>query len=77
MNKYTKPTVQIVLNASARSSTSSCSTSADMELIQSIIGGADASQTFGMGEDCKIQVPLDMYCKFTSTEMGAAQIFWS
>lgn len=77
MNKYIKPTVQIVLNASARSSTSSCSTSADMDLIQSIIGGADADKTFGMNEPCELQIPLEMYCKFTSSEMGAAQIFWS
>ena len=33
--------------------------------------------TFGMGEECIIQIPLDMYCKFTSTELGAVQIFWS
>lgn len=77
MNKYIKPTVQIVLNASARSSASSCSTSADMDLIQSIIGGADADKTFGMNEPCELQIPLEMYCKFTSSEMGAAQIFWS
>ena len=50
---------------------------ADMGLIQSIVGGVDANKTFGMGEACEIQIPLDMYCKFTSTEMGAAQIFWS
>lgn len=77
MNDYIKPTIKLASAASPRG-ISSCSTTADdMELIQSVIGGADASNTFGMGEDCLIQVPLEMYCKFTSTELGAAQVFWS
>lgn len=77
MNDYIKPTIKLVAASGSRSSTTSCSTAADMDLIQSIVGGVDANKTFGMGEACEIQVPLDMYCKFTSTEMGAAQIFWS
>ena len=77
MDNYIKPSIKLVADSGARAGTTSCSNSADMDLIQSIIGGADADDTFGMGEECKIQIPLDMYCKFTSTELGAAQIFWS
>lgn len=77
MNNYIKPSIKLVAESGAKSSVSSCTMSADMDLIQSIIGGADANDTFGMGEACLIQIPLDMYCKFTSTELGAAQIFWS
>lgn len=77
MNNYVKPTIKLA-GVASRAIPGSCSTTAtDMELIQSIIGGADANDTFGMGEDCDIQIPLDMYCKFTSTELGAVQIFWS
>lgn len=78
MNNYIKPTIRLAANASSRSSISSCDTTAtDMELIQSIIGGADADQVFNSNEDCRIAVELDMYCKFTSAETGAIQIFWS
>lgn len=78
MNNYIKPSIKLVTNASALSSASSCTTSSsDMELIQSLIGGADASKTFGMGETCEITVPIEMYCKFTSVEAGALQVFWS
>lgn len=77
MNNYVKPVIKLAV-ADARAATGSCSTTSDdMELIQSIVGGADADNTFGMGESCDIKVPLDMYCKFTSTEMGKVQIFWS
>ncbi len=77
MNNYVKPTIKLA-GVASNSLAGSCSTTeTDMDLIQSIIGGADANNTFGMGEDCLIQVPLDMYCKFTSTELGAVQIFWS
>lgn len=77
MNNYVKPVISIAA-ANARSGAGSCGvTSDDMELIQSVIGGADADKTFGMGEPCEIQVPLDKYCKFTSAELGATTIFWS
>lgn len=77
MKDYIKPTIKLA-GIDARSGTSSCSTTeTDMDLIQSIVGGADANNTFGMGEECLIQIPLDMYCKFTSTELGAVQVFWS
>ena len=77
MNNYVKPTIKLA-GVASRAAAGSCSTTeSDMDLIQSIIGGADANNTFGMGEECLIQIPLDMYCKFTSTELGAVQIFWS
>lgn len=76
MKEYIKPTIKLATPA-ANGLTSCSTTSTDMELIQSIIGGADANKTFGMGESCEIEIPLDMYCKFTSTELGAIQIFWS
>ncbi|MEE1012199.1 MAG: hypothetical protein U0L11_09250 [Acutalibacteraceae bacterium] len=77
MNNYVKPVIKLA-STGARAAAGTCNTTgADRELIQSIIGGADANNTFGMGEECLIQIPLDMYCKFTSTELGAVQIFWS
>lgn len=77
MNNYVKPVIKLA-GVASRAVAGSCSTTeSDMDLIQSIVGGADADKTFGMGEGCEIELPLDMYCKFTSTELGAAQIFWS
>lgn len=77
MSNYIKPVIKLA-TVDANGNTVSCSTTgSDMELIQGIIGGADANNTFGMGEPCDIQVPLDMYCKFTSSDLGAVQIFWS
>lgn len=78
MDNYIKPSIKLVADAGAKASTGSCGTSGeDMQLIQSIVGGADMNNTFGMGESCLIEVPLEMFCKFTSTELGAVQIFWS
>ena len=77
MNNYVKPVIKLASTGARAAAGTFSTTGADMELIQSIIGGADANNTFGMGEDCLIQIPLDMYCKFTSTELGAVQIFWS
>ena len=76
MNNYVKPVIRLTQSSGARG-VSSCMSEADMELIQSIVGGADANKTFGMAEECEIQIPLEMYCKFTSAELGATQIFWS
>ncbi len=77
MNNYIKPVIKLAA-IDARGNTVSCSTTeSDMDLIRDIVGGADADKTFGMGEPCTIQIPLDMYCKFTSTELGAVQVFWS
>lgn len=77
MNNYVKPAIRLV-TTDANGNVVSCGTTAeDMALIQGIIGGADAKDTFGMGEECKIELPLDMYCKFTSAEMGKTLVFWS
>ena len=77
MSNYVKPTIKLAV-ADASGGTVSCDTDAtDMDLIQGIVGGADADKTFGLGEQCEINVPLDMYCKFTSVEMGKTKIFWS
>lgn len=60
------------------SSTSSCFTKADMDLITSIIGpDINISTAFAMQEACVNQLPIDMYCKFTSAELGAVQAFIS
>ncbi len=78
MKNYIKPTIGLVaLSANARASGSCTTTSEDMDLIQGIVGGVDADKIFASGEPCEIQVDLDMYCKFTSTELGAAKIFFS
>lgn len=77
MNNYIKPTIKLAIVNAAAATVSCGTTEDDMKLIQSVIGGADASQTFGMGEPCEIQIPLDMYCKFTSAQTGATVIFWS
>lgn len=77
MKNYVKPTIKLA-TIGADGSTVSCSTTeSDMDLIQSIVGGANANDTFGMGESCLIELPLDMYCKFTSAEMGKIVVFWS
>ena len=77
MDNYIKPAIRLVADSGARAATTSCSTSGDMDLIQSIVGGAEKDDIFGMNEPCKINIPLDMYCKFTSAELGAVTIFWS
>ncbi|MBR3780666.1 MAG: hypothetical protein IKK63_05635 [Clostridia bacterium] len=77
MNNYVKPVIKLATFAPSGSSVSCGTTESDMELIQSIIGGANANDTFGMGESCQIELPLDMYCKFTSAEMGKIVVFWS
>ncbi len=77
MNNYIKPAIKLA-TVDANGNTVSCgTTAADMELIQSIVGGANANDTFGMGEACLIEIPLDMYCKFTSADTGATLVFWS
>ncbi len=78
MKNYIKPAISLVAVAADSGTSSSCATtSADMSLIQSIVGGLDANKIFGGNEPCEIPVDLDMYCKFTSTELGAAKIFLS
>lgn len=75
MQKYVKPTISMTASITP-DQLGTCMVQADLELIQSIVGnGIDMKDTFGMQEACAIQIPLDMYCKFTSAELGAAQAF--
>lgn len=78
MSQYTKPSIMFLAAGTNTASTGSCFTKADMDLITSIIGpGVDSSTAFGMQEACAVQLPIDMYCKFTSAELGAVQAFIS
>ncbi len=78
MNDYIKPTIKLASAASPRGISSCSTTGEDMELIQSIVGGGvDADKIFNSNEGCLIPVELEMFCKFTSAETGATQIFWS
>lgn len=77
MKSYMKPTVSLAMIGSNSDALGSCIVKADLDLIQSIVGGADANKTFGQYEACEIQIPLEIYCKFTSAEMGFAQAFIS
>ena len=71
MNKYTKPTLQIVTPGTAGGVASSCSTGTVdaknlMEILYSM--GYDPDKVFGMMEQsCSEQpVTFDDYCKFSS-----------
>ncbi len=77
MKKYVKPMLQVAATPLSSGATISCTVAADMEIVQSFINGADPDKVFGMYEACEEQVPLDMYCRFTSSELGAAQAFIS
>lgn len=78
MSQYTKPSIMFLAAGTNSASTTSCFTKADMDLITSIIGpDIDISTAFGMNESCVNPLPIDMYCKFTSAELGAVQAFIS
>ena len=70
MNKYTKPTLQIVTANPAGGVASSCSTgTVDAKEIMSILisMGYDPKNAFGMMEaSCTEPVTFDDYCKFSS-----------
>ena len=76
MKTYVKPTLSL-LSSEPTSQYTSCIVKADLELIQSITGLEITKNSFAMTEPCQHQLPIDMYCKFTSAEMGAAQAFES
>lgn len=77
MKKYTKPTIAIAANSST-SVPVFCAVQADLDLIAGILGsGFDGKKIFGLDEPCEQPVPIDIYCKFTSAEMGIAQAFLS
>ena len=52
-------------------------TDKDLELLESILGMEIPKDSFALGEACGTQLPIDMYCKFTSAELGAAHAFIS
>lgn len=77
MKEYMKPTIAIAANSSS-SIPVFCAVQADLDIIASILGPEfDSSKIFGMKEACIQQIPIDIYCKFTSAELGAAQAFAS
>lgn len=78
MNQYVKPIIKLAGTTTNSSSAGSCYTKADMELIAGIVGpDVDINTAFGPNEACVNKLPIDMYCKFTSAELGAAQAFVS
>lgn len=77
MKSYIKPTIALAITGNDSGSYSSCIVKADLDLIESILGLEVPSNGFSMTESCENQLPIDMYCKFTSAELGAAQAFIS
>lgn len=77
MKKYIKPTISLAITSDDSGFLGSCIVKADMDLLESILGGSFPSDAFGMAEACGTQIPIDIYCKFTSAELGAAQAFIS
>lgn len=76
MKNYIKPTINLVAAISDTGSSTSCTTtSEDMDLIKDLTGVDDVKMLFGTNEGCEIGV--DMYCKFTSAEVGNVQVFIS
>lgn len=75
MNNYVKPAIKLATVDGVHMPGTCQTTSSDMELIQSIVGAENMENVFGSKEGCAI--PFDMYCKFTSTEMGLISVFWS
>ena len=77
MNNYVKPAIKLA-TVDTNGNTVSCGTTAmDMELIQDLLGVGNIENAFGLNEPCGTTVPLEMYCKFTSADVGATLIFWS
>ncbi len=78
MKSYIKPTISLVVT-NGNGGFGSCVVKVDEELIESILGGVIDlnANSFGMNESCAEKVPIDMYCKFTSADLGAAHAFES
>lgn len=79
MKSYIKPTIALAITGNDSGSYSSCIVKADMDLLESILGGSydDFSKAFATTEPCSPQIPIEIYCKFTSAQLGAAQAFIS
>ena len=76
MKSYIKPTISLVIT-NGNGGFGSCIVKADEELIESILGLELTPNSFGMNEACVDKLPIDMYCKFTSADLGAAHAFES
>ena len=79
MNNYIKPVIKLA-TTDVNGNVVSCSTTKnDMDLIQAIIGPSIKidDNCFSITESCRTGIPIDMYCKFTSTSTGALLVFWS
>ncbi|MBR6531038.1 MAG: hypothetical protein IKT61_00885 [Clostridia bacterium] len=82
MKQYFKPVFRIAAGYAPNPGLKiSCTTTdEDLELIASILGmevsdlGGDA---FAQSENCKVPVPFEIYCKFTSVANGMEAIFLS
>jgi hypothetical protein len=76
MKDYIKPTIKLASTISDTGTSVTCSNTAeDMQLIKDLTGVDDVKVLFGIGEGCSVEV--DMYCKFTSVEVGNVQVFIS
>ena len=77
MNNYIKPVIKLATTDVNGNIVSCGTTKNDMDLILGIIGPEKPENCFGLNEPCSTQLPIDMYCKFTSTSTGALLVFWS
>ncbi len=77
MKDYMKPTLQIALAASNGGFASGSCTilGEEKDLILDIIGGENADKIFASTEPCEMAIDYEGYCKFTSAELGAGQVF--
>lgn len=78
MKSYMKPTISLAITG-GNGGYGSCIVKADLDLLQSILGNdfTFSKNSFAMSEDCVEGIPVDIYCKFTSAELGAAHAFIS
>ena len=81
MNKYIKPAFMLTSLSSGTFNSANCSIKGeDRELIESVL---DIPNAFAATEKECEDFPIDMgtflesYCKFTSTDLGATQAFFS
>ncbi len=77
MNDYIKPVIKLA-TTDANGNVVSCGTSEeDMNLLMDVIGGNKDTAFAPTETSCTFKVPLDMYCKFTSAQLGKVLVFWS
>lgn len=76
MKEYKKPTIAIAASTGTNPPVF-CYVQADLDLIKDIVGASNIENSFGLFESCKVQIPIEGMCKFTSADMGYAQAFIS